>query len=66
MADSVAGDSVAGDSDREDGAELEPRISAALARLDECVHLSPSAQIEVFADIHRRLAEVLADPSARA
>lgn len=46
--------------------EPEPRISSALARLDECSQLTASAQIEVFADIHRRLAEVLADPRAQA
>jgi hypothetical protein len=42
------------------------RIAAALARLDECAGLPLGAQVEVFADLHRRLAEILSDPRAQA
>jgi hypothetical protein len=47
-------------------AQDDPRIRAALARLGECVSLPAFDQIEVFQDVHRRLAEVLSDPRAQA
>lgn len=44
----------------------DPRVIAAVARLGECETLPADEQIAVYADIHRRLAEVLADPAAQA
>ena len=44
----------------------DPRVDDALSRLAEVESLPLSEQVEVFADIHRRLAGVLADPDSRA
>jgi hypothetical protein len=40
-------------------------VDDALSRLAEVDALPLSEQVEVFADIHRRLAAVLADPDSR-
>jgi hypothetical protein len=44
----------------------DPRVDDALSRLAEVDALPLSEQVEVFTDIHRRLAAVLADPESRA
>lgn len=49
----------------QDGAP-DPRVADALSRLDELEGLPLSDQVEVFTDIHRRLAAVLADPDSQA
>ncbi len=43
----------------------DPRIDDALSRLDEVDALPLDEQVAVFADIHRRLAAVLADPDSQ-
>lgn len=44
----------------------DPRVDDALSRLAEVDRLPLIEQVEVFADIHRRLAAVLSDPVSRA
>ena len=44
----------------------DPRVDDALSRLGEVEALPLAEQVEVFTDIHRRLAAVLADPDSRA
>lgn len=43
----------------------DPRVDDALSRLAEVDALPLAEQVEVFTDIHRRLAAVLADPESR-
>lgn len=45
---------------------VDPRVDAALARLAGVGDLPAAEQVAVFADIHQRLSEVLADPAAQA
>ena len=47
-------------------ASVDPRVDDALSRLADVEALPLSEQVEVFAEIHRRLAAVLADPDSRA
>ena len=47
-------------------ASADPRVDDALSRLGEVDSLPLGEQVEVFTDIHRRLAAVLADPDSRA
>ena len=49
----------------QDGAP-DPRVADALSRLDELEGLPLPDQVDVFTDIHRRLAAVLADPDSQA
>jgi hypothetical protein len=49
-----------------DQPSADPRVDDALSRLAELDRLPLSEQVEVFTDIHRRLAAVLADPDSRA
>jgi hypothetical protein len=44
----------------------DPRVDDALSRLAELDALPVAEQVEVFTDIHARLAAVLADPDSRA
>ena len=44
----------------------DPRVDDALSRLAELDALPLAEQVEVFGDIHRRLAAVLADPGSQA
>ena len=44
----------------------DPRVADALSRLDEADRLPLPEQVAVYADIHRRLAGVLADPDSQA
>lgn len=44
----------------------DPRVDDALSRLAEVDALPLSEQVEVYTDIHRRLAGVLADPGSQA
>lgn len=44
----------------------DPRVVDALSRLSELDGLPLAEQVDVFADIHRRLAAVLADPDSSA
>ncbi len=44
----------------------DPRVDDALSRLAEIDDLPLTEQVEVYADIHRRLAGVLADPDSQA
>jgi hypothetical protein len=44
----------------------DPRVDDALSRLAEAGSLPLAEQVEVYADIHRRLSGVLADPGSRA
>lgn len=44
----------------------DPRVEDALSRLAELDALPLADQVEVFTDIHRRLAGVLADPDSQA
>lgn len=44
----------------------DPRVADAVSRLDELVGMPLADQVEVFTDIHRRLAAVLADPDSQA
>ena len=44
----------------------DPRVADALSRLDEADRLPLPEQVAVYADIHRRLASVLADPDSQA
>lgn len=44
----------------------DPRVDDALSRLAEVDTLPLTEQVEVYADIHRRLAGVLADPDSQA
>lgn len=44
----------------------DPRVDDALSRLAEIDQLPLAEQVEVFSDIHRRLAAVLADPDSQA
>lgn len=46
--------------------DTDPRVADALSRLGEVEDLPLPEQVEVFTDIHRRLAAVLADPDSRA
>ena len=48
------------------GAPADPRVQDALSRLAEVDQLPLAEQVEVFGDIHRRLAAVLADPDSQA
>ena len=43
----------------------DPRVDDALSRLAEVDGLPLAEQVEVYTDIHRRLAAVLADPDSR-
>ena len=43
----------------------DPRVDDAISRLAEVDTLPLAEQVEVFTDIHRRLAAVLADPDSR-
>jgi hypothetical protein len=47
-------------------ASPDPRVDDALSRLAEVDSLPLTEQVEVFTDIHRRLAGVLADPDSQA
>lgn len=49
----------------EPAADADPRVVDALSRLDELTDLPLAEQVEVFTDVHRRLAAVLADPASR-
>ncbi len=44
----------------------DPRVDDALSRLEEIDSLPLTEQVEVYADIHRRLAGVLSDPDSQA
>jgi hypothetical protein len=44
----------------------DPRVDDALSRLSEIGELPLAEQVQVYADIHRRLAGVLADPDSQA
>ena len=44
----------------------DPRVDDALSRLAEVDSLPLTEQVEVYADIHRRLAGVLSDPDSQA
>jgi hypothetical protein len=44
----------------------DPRVDDALSRLSEIDELPLAEQVQVYADIHRRLAGVLADPDSQA
>ena len=44
----------------------DPRVDDALSRLAEVDALPLGEQVEVYADIHRRLAGVLSDPDSQA
>jgi len=44
----------------------DPRVDDALSRLAEIDNLPLTEQVEVYTDIHRRLAGVLADPDSQA
>jgi hypothetical protein len=44
----------------------DPRVDDALSRLSEIDNLPLTEQVEVYSDIHRRLAGVLADPDSQA
>lgn len=44
----------------------DPRVDDALSRLAEIEVLPLAEQVQVYADIHRRLAGVLADPDSQA
>lgn len=44
----------------------DPRVEDALSRLAEVDALPLADQVEVFTDVHRRLAAVLADPDSQA
>ena len=44
----------------------DPRVDDALSRLAEIDTLPLTEQVEVYTDIHRRLAGVLADPDSQA
>ncbi len=44
----------------------DPRVADALSRLAEVDALPLGEQVEVYADIHRRLAGVLSDPDSQA
>lgn len=48
------------------GTSSDPRVSDALSRLAEVDGLPLTEQVAVYADIHRRLAGVLADPDSQA
>lgn len=48
-----------------DAATGDPRVDDAVSRLAEVDALPLAEQVEVFTDIHRRLAAVLADPDSR-
>jgi hypothetical protein len=43
----------------------DPRVDDALSRLAEVDQLPLAEQVDVFSDIHGRLAAVLADPDSR-
>lgn len=43
----------------------DPRVDDALSRLDELDALPVPDHVDVYADIHRRLEAVLADPESR-
>lgn len=43
----------------------DPRVADAMSRLAELDALPLAEQVEVFGDVHRRLAAVLADPDSR-
>jgi hypothetical protein len=45
---------------------VDPRVDDALSRLAELDTLPLTEQVEVYTDIHRRLAGVLADPDSQA
>jgi hypothetical protein len=47
-------------------AATDPRVDDALSRLAEIGSLPLAEQVEVYTDIHRRLAGVLADPDSQA
>jgi hypothetical protein len=47
-------------------AAADPRVDDALSRLAEIGNLPLTEQVEVYTDIHRRLAGVLADPDSQA
>ena len=47
-------------------AAADPRVDDALSRLAEIDDLPLTEQVEVYTDIHRRLAGVLADPDSQA
>lgn len=44
----------------------DPRVDDAVARLADVNALPVAEQVEVYADIHRRLAAVLSDPDSQA
>ena len=44
----------------------DPRVDDAVARLADVNPLPVPEQVEVYADIHRRLAAVLSDPDSQA
>jgi hypothetical protein len=44
----------------------DPRVDDAVSRLSEIDGLPLTEQVEVYSDIHRRLAGVLADPDSQA
>lgn len=44
----------------------DPRVDDALSRLAEVDSLPLTEQVEVYTDIHRRLAGVLSDPDSQA
>lgn len=48
-----------------DPGATDPRVQDALGRLGECHELPLDEQVQVYADIQRRLAEILADPAAQ-
>lgn len=55
-----------GDAAPAPAASADPRVDDALSRLAEIDQLPLAEQVEVFGDIHRRLAAVLADPDSQA
>jgi hypothetical protein len=50
----------------ESAATADPRVDDALSRLGELDALPLTEQVEVYTDIHRRLAAVLSDPDSQA
>ena len=55
----------AGESEAAAGS-ADPRVDDAVARLADVNALPVAEQVEVYADIHRRLAAVLSDPDSQA
>ena len=61
----VSADPEQGDADRTSTGG-DPRVDDALSRMSELEQLPLAEQVEVYSDVHRRLAAVLADPDSQA